>query len=107
MQTTHLNHDEFKKLIDFDGGPAVSIYMPTHRTGPETRQDPIRFKNLLNGAEAQLKELDADNAKRILEKANTIPEDVVAPFCATAPMDWRFYPKTLRDVSNCRSKFQS
>lgn len=34
--------------------PAVSIYMPTHRAGPETRQDPIRFKNLVQNAHQQL-----------------------------------------------------
>jgi hypothetical protein len=36
-------------------GPAhVSLFMPTHRAGPETRQDPIRFKNLVNRAEQLL-----------------------------------------------------
>jgi hypothetical protein len=32
----------------------VSIYMPTHRTGVETQQDPIRLKNLLGKAEKEL-----------------------------------------------------
>jgi hypothetical protein len=35
-------------------GPCVSIYMPTHRAGPETEQDPVRFKNLLQSAEEEL-----------------------------------------------------
>lgn len=34
--------------------PAASIYLPTHRAVPETLQDPIRFRNLLHAAEAQL-----------------------------------------------------
>jgi len=25
----------------------ISLFMPTHRAGRETEQDPIRFKNLL------------------------------------------------------------
>ncbi len=34
----------------------VSLFMPTHRLGRETEQDPIRFKNLLQEAEARLLE---------------------------------------------------
>jgi hypothetical protein len=32
----------------------VSIFLPTHRAGPEIRQDPIRLKNLLKQAESEL-----------------------------------------------------
>jgi hypothetical protein len=32
----------------------VSLYMPAHRAGRETEQDPIRFKNLLRQAEERL-----------------------------------------------------
>jgi len=32
----------------------VSLYMPTHRAGRETEQDPIRYKNLLREAEERL-----------------------------------------------------
>ena len=32
----------------------VSIFLPTHRAGPEIRQDPIRLKNLLKQAESRL-----------------------------------------------------
>jgi hypothetical protein len=34
--------------------PCVSIYMPTYRTSPEAKQNPIRFKNLLKEAEDRL-----------------------------------------------------
>jgi len=34
--------------------PSLSIFMPTHRAGQDTQQDPIRFKNLLREAELQL-----------------------------------------------------
>lgn len=34
--------------------PCVSIFLPTHRARPETDQDPIRLKNLLGEAAAQL-----------------------------------------------------
>lgn len=43
------------ELARHDGWPAVSIYLPTHRTGADTRQDPIRLKNLLARASTELK----------------------------------------------------
>jgi hypothetical protein len=33
---------------------SVSFYLPTHRRGPDRRQDPIRFDNLLRRARAEL-----------------------------------------------------
>jgi hypothetical protein len=50
-----LSKEELKKLIEKSEGRCVSIYMPTHRAFPETKQDPIRFKNLLREAEQRLK----------------------------------------------------
>lgn len=35
-------------------GTCVSIYMPTQTAGPETRQNPIRFKNLLSQTQEKL-----------------------------------------------------
>lgn len=46
--------DELKLLMDKGYGTCISIYMPTHRTGHGTRQDPIRFRNLLRQAEIEL-----------------------------------------------------
>ncbi len=42
------------RLLAVDNYPLISIYMPTHRAGPDIWQDPIRFKNLLNSAEHDL-----------------------------------------------------
>jgi hypothetical protein len=50
-----LSKEELKRLIETPEGRCVSIYMPTHRAFPETKQDPIRFKNLLREAEQRLK----------------------------------------------------
>ena len=41
-------------VADNHPGFCVSLYMPTHRAGRETEQDPIRFKNLLRQAEERL-----------------------------------------------------
>ncbi|NLJ90151.1 MAG: hypothetical protein GX323_04550 [Clostridiales bacterium] len=35
-------------------GPIVSLYQPTHRHSPESKQDPIRFKNLIKEIEKPL-----------------------------------------------------
>jgi hypothetical protein len=45
------------ELVETDAAPCVSITMPTHRAGPETRQDPIRLKNLLGEAQERLEEM--------------------------------------------------
>jgi hypothetical protein len=49
-----LTPQEVQRLADITGPGCVSLLMPTHSTGRETRQDPIRFKNLLNEAENRL-----------------------------------------------------
>lgn len=51
-----LSIQDFKILAQFSAtsAPCISIYMPTHRSFPDTNQDPIRLKNLLRGAEERL-----------------------------------------------------
>lgn len=49
-----LNKDELKELMAEQPGQQVSIYLPTHRAGEDTKQDPIRFRNLLRQAEEKL-----------------------------------------------------
>ncbi len=46
--------EELKTLLPRHSGWHVSLYMPTHKVGRETEQDPIRFKNLLQEAEKRL-----------------------------------------------------
>lgn len=45
---------DIEELMNPEEGLCVSLYMPTHRTGPDVRQDPILLKNLLNQAEEEL-----------------------------------------------------
>lgn len=47
-----LSTDELRALVEVQGYPCVSLYMPTHRI--ETRQDTIRLRNLLREAETRL-----------------------------------------------------
>jgi hypothetical protein len=55
-------------------GPRVSIYLPTHRTGREIRQGPIRLKNLLRTAQDRLQDLEISprDAGRMLDPAASL-----------------------------------
>lgn len=49
-----LSQEELKTVIAESKRPSISIFLPTHRAGPEIEQDPIRLKNLLKQAEERL-----------------------------------------------------
>lgn len=51
--TDPVTTEELRRLAQLTG-PCITISMPTHRTGAETRQDPIRFRNLVADALSQL-----------------------------------------------------
>ena len=51
---TALRTEDLETLLAERDGPCVSLYLPTHRTGREMQQDPIRLKNLLRQAEHEL-----------------------------------------------------
>jgi hypothetical protein len=51
-----------RQLTEADTDPALSIYMPTLRAGREVRQNPIRFKNMMNQAAAQLAARNMEDA---------------------------------------------
>ncbi|WP_298917831.1 hypothetical protein [uncultured Nostoc sp.] len=67
-----ISREEIKTLIEQPKGNCVSIYMPTHPAGPEMRQDPIRFKNLVKEAETRLIDagLEQKEAIALLEKSH-------------------------------------
>lgn len=72
-----LRPEDLFELLDRDDGIRASIYLPTHRAGPETRQDPIRLKNLLRVAEERL--IDAGlrdtDAQEVLKPAQDLLDD--------------------------------
>jgi hypothetical protein len=45
-----------RELLTDEHPPCVSLYQPTHRTLPDKRQDPIRYKNLLRELQGSLGE---------------------------------------------------
>lgn len=59
-----IGRSELRQLMDVEREPCVSIYLPTHRAGAETLQNPIRLKNLIREAERWLME-EGDQASVI------------------------------------------
>ncbi|MGD9613978.1 MAG: hypothetical protein AB7H90_06645 [Alphaproteobacteria bacterium] len=47
--------NDLDELLACDAQPAISVYLPTHKAGRETRQDPIRLRNLLSEAAERLR----------------------------------------------------
>lgn len=71
-----LDAHSIQELIDDRGEPRVSIFLPTHERGPETKQDPIRLSNLLDEAERSL--ADGENGRNfdgILAPARSLLKD--------------------------------
>lgn len=72
-----LRRDQLKFLIEEGSGPCVSIFVPTHRGGPEVKQGPIRLKNLLKEADKELsaKGMRAAQIAELLEPAQKLCEN--------------------------------
>lgn len=71
-----ITRENILNLAKKESKHCVSIYLPTHKTGEEVQQDPIRLKNLLTQAVEQLKnrevrekEIDdlLDDARKLLD----------------------------------------
>jgi len=62
---TLLSIDELRSLTENTNGLCVSLYMPMQKAGPEIRQNPIRFKNLIREAQARLEAIDMPQTEAI------------------------------------------
>lgn len=49
-----ITRSQLEALAGVEAAPAISIYLPTHEKGREVRQDPIRFKNLVDRVTEEL-----------------------------------------------------
>ncbi|MDX9835383.1 MAG: hypothetical protein RBT36_09280 [Desulfobulbus sp.] len=66
-----------KTFLATHTGSCISLFMPTHRAGRDTEQDPIRFKNLLRGVEERLKAtgLRTPEVQELLKEPRRLLED--------------------------------
>ena len=61
--------------------PALSILLPTHRTFPDNKQDPIRVKNLVDEATERLKaEFSARDLEPLLQRLATLVSEIDYPY---------------------------
>ena len=69
-----LTRNNLKLLMEIHRGPCVSVFMPMHRSGPETQQDLTRFKNLIREAEERLITggIPVPEARELLESARKL-----------------------------------
>ena len=72
-----LTRAEVEQLMRKEQQWCISIYMPTHRTGVETQQDPIRLKNLLGKAEKELSDrgMGGRDVQKKLEPVSKLLQD--------------------------------
>ena len=60
--------EDLRRLLAASASPCVSIYLPTHRAHPGSRQDPVRYRALVGEAESLLAKGPAPrDAARIVE----------------------------------------
>lgn len=86
--TALVNGKSVRDLLGERTGPCVSLYLTTHRAGPEARQDPLRFEHLLARAEAELQAAGVphDDAQTVLAPALQLLAD---------PATWRGSGSTI------------
>jgi hypothetical protein len=72
-----LTRAELEQLMRKEQQGCVSIYLPTHRTGTDAQQDPIRLKNLLSKAEKDLSDrgVGRRDVQEMLEPASVLLQD--------------------------------
>jgi Bacterial archaeo-eukaryotic release factor family 3 len=78
MRTAELDTADLADLRAPRRFPAVSVILPTHRTYPENRQDPIRLRNLLDEASIRLREenVERDVAREVVSALDHAAADV-------------------------------
>ena len=69
-----ITQEELKSFLPKQQGLYISLYLPTHKTGSDTQQNAIRYKNLLQEAEKRLlsKGLRSPDVKEMLEPAERL-----------------------------------
>lgn len=72
-----MNRHDIQLIQQITGSPALTITLPTHRTAPDNRQDPIRVKNLINEAtERLLQEYSKREIEPLLNRLNSLADEI-------------------------------
>ena len=72
-----MNRHDIELLQAIQGYPALSILLPTHRTSPDNRQDPIRVRNLATEAAGRLlQEFSKREIQPLLDNLDAIVREI-------------------------------
>jgi hypothetical protein len=72
-----IHRSDLRQLQAINEYPSVSILLPTHRTSPDNKQDPIRLKNLVAETKSRLLgEFSAREMEPLFTKLDALVEDV-------------------------------
>lgn len=111
-----LSRAELEPLMQPRESLCVSLYAPMVKAGPETQQNPIRFKNLVRRASDALTErgLSPKEAERLLAPAAALIEDTpfwqhqsqgMAAFVADGVFRWYRLPLEVRELAVVEDRF--
>jgi hypothetical protein len=71
--TVSPNKELLQELLAVGEATCLSLYMPTHRTHPESLQNPVRFKNLMKELESSLVlKYSKDETEKFLEPFHSL-----------------------------------
>jgi hypothetical protein len=72
-----MNRTDIRLLEETRGYPCLTITLPTHRTSPDNRQDPIRVKNLVTqAADRLINELGKREAGPLLDRLEALITEI-------------------------------
>jgi hypothetical protein len=72
-----MNRHDLQELQDIRTYPCLTITLPTHRTSPDNKQDPIRVKNLVTeGMNRLLGEFSKRDVAPLLDRLDTLVGDI-------------------------------
>lgn len=75
-----ITRQDLKQLQSLINVPAVSILLPTHRTSPDNKQDPIRVKNLVDEAKTRLgEEFSPRELEPLFNRLDTLVSEINYP----------------------------
>ncbi len=72
-----LSASELRVLMEQQQGPCISLFLPTHRAGGDTQQDPLRLRHQLRAVENRLllKDLRSTQVQALLEPLQALLDD--------------------------------
>ncbi len=81
-----LSASELRVLMEQQQGPCISLFLPTHRAGGDTQQDPLRLRHQLRAVENRLllKDLRSTQVQALVQRAGDRHQSFLSQAAAAA-----------------------